>query len=154
MTTSPEELRRADYLLFAINALGLGWAALAAAAHWGVWSAYACVGITSALYLSHIAWRKHDILINLLVFGTAAGLTELAADWWLVSVTTTLQYAPYGPFVIDSPAYMPMSWAGILLSMGFLGWIVAHRHGTFAGIVAAAAVSGVYIPVFEALAHY
>lgn len=153
---SPEEaeLTKDDWLLFAVNGVGLAWSALDAYFDWGPWSAYACVGLTSALYLTHVAWRQRDILKNLLVFGLVAGLTELAADRWLVSVTDTLHYARWGPFLVDSPAYMPMSWAGILLSMGFLGWAVARTHGYGVGIAVATVVSGVYVPTFEALAHY
>lgn len=147
-------LRKADALLFAVNLIGLAWAALAAWLDWGVWAAYTCVGITSALYLSHVRWHGDSILKRLLVFGIAGGVVELAADWWLVSITKTLQYTPAGPFLIDSPAYMPLSWAGILLSMGWLGWLVERRHGMAAGILAAGAAAGIYVPAFEALAHY
>jgi hypothetical protein len=152
--TAEKRLTSDDWLLFIINVLGLAWAALDAHFDWGPWSAYACVGFTSLLYLLHVTWRKRDILKNLLVFGLVAGLTELAADWWLVSKTHTLQYAQWGPFLIDSPAYMPMSWAGILLSMGFLGWAVSQKYGTAIGVLVATAVSGIYVPAFEGLAHY
>lgn len=148
------DLSRDDWLLFLVNVLGLVWAAIDAHFDWGPWSAWVCVGLTSALYLAHVQWRRRDILKNLLIFGVAAGLTELAADWWLVSKTDTLHYAKWGPFLIDSPAYMPLSWAGILLSMGFLGWAVSQKHGLAVGVLVAAVVSGLYVPTFEALAHF
>jgi hypothetical protein len=148
-----DPITRDDWLLFAVNALGLVWAGIDAALGLGPWSAWACVALTSALYLAHVQWRQRDILKNLLVFGLAAGLTELGADWWLVSKTHTLHYAPWGPFLIDSPAYMPLSWAGILLSMGFLGWVVSRAKGLVVGSAVAALVSGLYVPTFEALAH-
>lgn len=148
------ELTKDDWLLFVVNIVGLAWAAIDAWLDWGPWSAYACVVLTSLLYLAHVRWRGRDILKNLLVFGLAAGVTELAADWWLVSTTQTLHYARWGPFLIDSPAYMPLSWAGILLSMGFLGWAVSQTHGLATGVLVSAAVSAVYVPTFEALAHF
>lgn len=154
MQTATQSLTRDDWLLFAINLLGLLWAALDAALDWGPWSAWVCVFLTSGLYVAHVQWRRRDILKNLLLFGLVGGLVELAADWWLVSVTHTLHYTPWGPFLIDSPAYMPMSWAGILLSMGFLGWAVAQKHGLVVGLLVATVVSGLYVPTFEALAHY
>lgn len=153
-TNDQKTLTSDDWLLFTINLLGLGWAALDARFDWGPWSAYACVALTSVLYLAHVTWRGRDILKNLLVFGLAGGLAELAADWWLVSRTHTLTYANWGPFLVDSPSYMPMSWAGILLSMGFLGWAVSQKHGLAIGTLVATVVSGIYVPVFEALAHY
>ncbi|MBL8954008.1 MAG: hypothetical protein JNK82_24740 [Myxococcaceae bacterium] len=110
--------------------------------------------VTSVLYLAHVTWRGRDILKNLLVFGLFAGLTELAADWWLVSVTKTLHYEPWGPFIIDSPAYMPMSWAGILLSMGFFGWVVSKKYGLAKGMLFSTVVTGIYVPIYEGLAHY
>ncbi|MBX7117319.1 MAG: hypothetical protein K1X64_23595 [Myxococcaceae bacterium] len=143
-----------DWLLFLVNGVGLVWAAIDAYFDWGPWSAWACVVITSVMYLGHVAWRGRDILKNLLVFGIAAGLTELAADGWLVKITKTLDYAKWGPFLIESPAYMPMSWAGILLSMGFLGWVVSQKHGMAMGTIVATVVSGIYVPTFEGLAHY
>lgn len=143
-----------DWLLLAVNVLGLAWAGIDAWFDFGPWSAWACVVFTSVLYLAHVTWRGTDILKNLLVFGIAAGVTELAADWWLVSITGTLHYAKWGPFLVDSPAYMPLSWAGILLSMGFLGWAFSLRHGMVKGVLLSALVSGLYVPTFEALAHY
>ncbi len=151
--SATDPIAKDDWLLFVVNALGLLWAGIDAAFDFGPWSAYACVALTSVLYLAHVQWRRRDILKNLLVFGIAAGLTELAADWWLVSKTHTLHYAPWGPFIVDSPAYMPLSWAGILLSMGFLGWVVSQKHGLVVGSLVAAVVSGLYVPTFEALAH-
>jgi hypothetical protein len=151
-TTDP--LRADDLLLLTINVAGLAIAAMAAVGHWGPWSAYLSVVVTSVLYLAHVQWRQHDVLKNLLVFGTAAGLTELAADRWLVSVTHSLVYAPWGPFLIDSPAYMPMSWAGILLSMGALGVYLHGRFGMIAAVAVTFVVTGTYVPFFEALAHF
>ncbi len=149
-----DPITRDDHLLFVINALGLAWAAVDAWMSWGAWSAYVCVALTSVLYLTHVAWRRRDILKNLLVFGIVAGLTELAADWWLVSITKTLHYEPWGPFIVDSPAYMPMSWAGILLSMGFFGWLTSRTHGLARGVLFSTVVTGIYVPVYEGLAHY
>lgn len=154
VASDADALTRDDWLLFVVNVVGLVWAALDAAVDAGPWSAWACVGLTSILYLAHVRWRGRDILKNLLVFGLVAGLTELAADWWLVSKTQTLHYAPWGPFLIDSPAYMPLSWAGILLSMGFLGWAVSRTKGLAVGVLVSAVVSGLYVPTFEALAHF
>lgn len=154
MANDDDRITADDHLLFVINAVGLAWAALDAWMGWDAWSAYVCVLGTSALYLAHVTWRGRDILKNLLVFGLVAGLTELAADWWLVSVTRTLRYEPWGPFVIDSPAYMPMSWAGILLSMGFFGWMISRKHGLLLGSLASMVITGIYVPVYEALAHY
>ncbi|HEX2733517.1 MAG TPA: hypothetical protein VHM70_18025 [Polyangiaceae bacterium] len=151
---SPAVITKDDHLLFVINVLGLVLAALDAVFDWGAWSAYACVACTSLLYIAHVSWRRTDLLKTLLVFGIAGGLAELAADWWLVSITGTLHYTQWGPFLIDSPAYMPLSWAGILLSMGFLGYSIQRRYGAAKGLLAATVVSGIYVPVFEALAHY
>jgi hypothetical protein len=154
MTVETNPYSKDDHLLFIINVLGLIWAAIDAYFDWGVWSAYACVAFTSLLYLAHVQWRKTDILKNLLIFGLVGGITELAVDYWLVSLTKTLTYTPWGPFIIDSPAYMPMSWAGILLSMGFLGFIVAQKYSVMVGTLVSFVVAGIYVPTFEALAHY
>ena len=152
-TSSTTPLGRAVPVLLVVNLLGLAWAGVDAALDLGPWSAWTCTACTSGLYLTQVRWRGPDIKKNLLVFGLAGGVTELAADWWLVSKTFTLHYAPWGPFLIESPAYMPLSWTGMLLSMGFLGWVVSRKHGLAVGTLVSAVVSGIYIPTFEGLAH-
>jgi hypothetical protein len=144
----------ADHLILAINLVGLALAGIDAYFDLGPWSAYACVLLTSGMYLAHVTWRGTSLLKTLLFFGLGGGIAELAADWWLVSVTGTLHYAEWGPFLIDSPAYMPLSWAGILLSMGYLGWVVQRSKGWLWGLAVATLVTGIYVPLYEALAHY
>jgi len=48
--------------------------------------------------------------------------------------------------VLFVPIYMPLSWAGVTLSVGFFGWTVARRHGALAGALAAALLAGVGLP--------
>jgi len=147
-----EASERTLHLVVAINVLGLSIALAAAVWQWGVWSAYACTGFASALYVSRLRSRRHGLRTHLLLFGLTAGVIALAADWWLVSVYGTLTYNPWGPTVLDSPLYMPLSWAGITMTIGFAGCVIARRHGRAVAVLAATAIAGLLVPTYEILA--
>jgi hypothetical protein len=59
------------------------------------------------------------LLARFLLFGVVVGLTELAADAWLVDYTRTLDYSiGGGPMIWRSPLWMPLAWE-----------VVAFRNG-------------------------
>ena len=151
---SRSDLGRIARLLLWINAYGLVWLIAAAATGAGPWVAWVCTTSATAIYLTRIRWAERDPLKNLAVFGVAAGLMALAADWWLISGPQGLLYADWGPFLARSPAYMPLSWAGLLLTIGFFGWLIGRRWGPLAAILAAGLLSGTLIPLFEVGAYH
>ena len=62
--------------------------------------------------LAWFAFTQNDLFLKkLLVFGIAAGATELLADCWLIQKTGTLIYVPNEPMIACSPLYMPFAWA-------------------------------------------
>ena len=146
--------RRIGLLLLVINPLGWLWALGSAITAAGAWTAWAYVGVITAVVLSRVRWRDEDPLKNLVVFSVAGGLVALTADRWLIAGVQKLVYADWGLFLADSPAYMPASWAGMIMAAGFAGWYVSRRKGLFAGALTAGLVSGTVIPCLEACAHF
>lgn len=96
--------------------------------------------------------RRSRWLLNITVSGIAAGITELAADAWLVSATGTLVYPQDGPSIALSPAYMPLAWFGMLSGGGALGVALRKRWSLAPASAAVALALGVYIPFYEMLA--
>ena len=135
-------------LLVGINALGLSIAAVSAALQLGVGSAYACTALCATVYLLGMRGEARARRAHMLAFGLVAGTVALAADWWLVSVHQTLRYGAGGPRFVESPLYMPLSWAGVTLSIGFFGWLFGRRRGRWAAVFAA----GLMLPLYEVLA--
>lgn len=97
--------------------------------------------------------RPSRWLANIVVFGLAAGLAELAADAWLVRGVEVLRY-PAGPALLASPAYMPVAWLGMLSAGIALGEVLRRRLPLAASSVLVAAAMGVYVPLYEALAAH
>lgn len=153
-TVAESDLRRIGLLLLIINPLGWTWALVSAVTRAGAWTAWAYVSAVTVVVLLCVRWRDHDPLKNLVVFSITGGSVALAADKWLISSTRTLVYADGGLFLADSPGYMPASWAGMIMMVGFAGWYVGRRHGLLVGTLTAAFLSGTVIPLLEACAHY
>jgi hypothetical protein len=104
------------------------------------------------LILWYIISHKDGLLGRLLLMGIAGGMVELMfADPWAVR-SGTLVYAGDGPFIIDSPLYMPLGWAYVLLQIGYISWWVWKQKGLFASVAVAVLLGGTNIPVYEMLA--
>lgn len=140
--------RRTKFVLFTIllvivwnftsSFLGLGW--------------ITATIITFAIITLNMIYiyRYQDALLGrFLLFGLAAGWTELLADRWLVEATGTLVYVPGGPFVMRSPLYMPFAWAVVLVQIGYIGWRLAGWLGTPAASILTALLGAVNIPLYE-----
>jgi hypothetical protein len=115
----------------------------------------ATLGVGQGLAWCGVMLLRHPRpwLTNLVVFGLVAGVVELAADAWLVHGTRTLVYPSGGPFLLASPAYMPAAWFG-MLSLGLaLAAVLGDRWPLVVTTGVVTIVTGVYIPVYEALAH-
>jgi hypothetical protein len=108
------------------------------------------------LFVFTVFLVRHDFprwSTNLYIFGQAVGWTELLADAWLVCRTETLVYASGGPFVWVSPLYMPFAWGGLLTSTMLLGVVVHRRTSLLVASLLVAGLTGLYIPLYEYIAH-
>jgi hypothetical protein len=96
------------------------------------------------------ALKRNDLFLKkLLLFGVAAGFTELLADCWLVKNTGTLIYPQQEPMIACSPFYMPFAWAVLLIQIGYLGWLISFAEKMWVSILATTVIGFLVIPLFE-----
>jgi len=145
--------RRTAFVL-SVMGVAAAWSIGSAALHAGWISAALITVIVYAAYAGYAIRFQDGLLARLVVMGTLAGLLELPADRWLVDVTHTLVYAPGEPLLVRSPIYMPGAWAGVLVPVGYVGWLASRRFGLAGGSALAALFGAAYVPVYEVLAYY
>ena len=85
---------------------------LLAFAPWSDWRTGAALNfVDNCLLVGFTVVRRDALLARFLLFGVVVGLTELAADAWLVDSTRTLDYSiGGGPMIWRSPLWMPLAW--------------------------------------------
>jgi uncharacterized protein with NAD-binding domain and iron-sulfur cluster len=106
-------------------------------------------------WLCIYAYKNADVFLQrLLVFGTAAGFTELLADKWLVEGIKSLVYPHHEARLLASPAYMPFAWAVILIQVGYLGYLYSSRKSMFQAIIFSFVIGMLFIPAFECMAKF
>lgn len=151
LTNSPEDQLRFKFILITLGFV----------AAWIIINSFFKTGWKTALLLSFIVLivdfiyiiKKDDqFLGKLIIFGLVAGVTELLADAWLVEQTKTLFYEHGEPLLVDSPIYMPVAWAVVLVQIGYIGYWISLRKGLVLGTLAAGLIGGVIIPVYESCA--
>lgn len=109
--------------------------------------------VVDLVLLGYIIRERDGLLLKLLLMGIAGGFVELMfADPWAVQ-GGTLVYEGDGPFIKDSPLYMPLGWAYVLLQIGYLAWWVLQQRGFMASVAVAAVLGGTNIPIYEMLAR-
>lgn len=134
-------------------ALSLAGAGACATIQGGWQSAMVLNIIIDAIIVGYIVRRRDVLLLRLLIMAFAAGVVEVAiADPYFVA-NQTLVYPREGPFLIDSPLYMPLGWAYVLLQIGYVAWWVLQQKGVIAAIVVSTVLGGTNIPIYEALAR-
>ncbi len=127
-----------------ISALfGLGW-----------WAAALMTVILLTVYGLYVLVTRDAVIARLLLFGLVVGFGELPADAFGVTTTNTLVYWPGGPFIWDSPLYMPFSWITVVAQIGFIGAFFLPRWGTRRTMIAMAIFGGINIPIYEFLAKF
>jgi len=102
-----------------------------------------------AVYIIYWLISKDKIFKRLIAFAITAGIVELFSDAYLVSVTETLVYPPEGPMIWESPAYMPFSWAVVLIQIGYISWLVHGKLGPWKDGLLMVGFSAVLIPIYE-----
>lgn len=116
-------------------------------------SAVALDGANMAL-LSVYAIRCADRMI-LRVYMAAAtfGVVELLADFLCVRCTGTLDYSvAQSSMVLESPWWMPFSWALVAVQMSVSGDAAIRRFGLVRGMIVAGLLGSLLIPCYEEMA--
>jgi hypothetical protein len=109
--------------------------------------------IDNTLLLGFVLVRRDRFLARLMVFGLAAGITELGADAWLVEFTRTLDYSPGGgPMLWRSPLWMPFAWEVVAVQFGYLGLRLRQRFGPL-GLLLIGVLGAINIPYYEEMAR-
>jgi len=114
--------------------------------------AYLVIGLSLLSYFVYVHFFGNSLLRRLFYFGIIVGFTELLNDTWLTEVKKVLIYYPGGPFLWDTPLYMPFSWASILITLGYIAAYLTSRLGLVVATIIITVSAGLYIPTFEKIA--
>ena len=106
--------------------------------------------------------RKRSALLgHLFVLGLITGIVELFADFILVDVFKILIYTSPDPRIWSSPLNMPISWASVIVTQGYIVIRIisvlekkfSSRTAVITGSLLGGAISGLTIGAYEALAY-
>jgi hypothetical protein len=134
-----------------INVVGVS---LLTFAPWSDWRTGAALNfVDNCLLVGFILVRRDALLGRFIIFGLAVGLTELAADAWLVDYTGTLDYSiGGGPMIWRSPLWMPLAWEVVAVQFGYIGLRLWERFGGI-GLVTIGLLGAMNIPFYEEMAR-
>lgn len=145
-------ITKRDWVFIAVaNVVALAIALVSARYALGWKAASASVLVSGAMLLVFCLRHSEPFFLRLFVFGVALGFSELLNDTYLID-KQLLVYSPGGPYVLETPLYMPFSWALLMVTNGTIAAWLSGKLGAVKAPLAMAIVSGLYIPGFEALA--
>src|SRR5215471_12993124 len=123
-------------------------------ASWSDWRTGAALNFVDNCLLIGFALVRRDALLGrFLIFGLTVGLTELAADAWLVDYTRTLDYSiGGGPMIWRSPIWMPLAWQVVAVQFGYIGLRLWERFGKM-GLFLIGMLGAINIPFYEEMAR-
>lgn len=123
-------------------------------APWSDWRTGAALNFVDNCLLIGFALVRRDALLGrFLIFGLTVGLTELAADAWLVDYTRTLDYSiGGGPIIWRSPIWMPLAWEVVAAQFGYIGLRLWERFGKM-GLFLIGMLGAINIPFYEEMAR-
>jgi len=151
---------RSDSVWLAGNLIGLGLTVVAAfgAPGRGLVFAYLAVGLRLALY-ALAAGRGSPYFDQMLRLGLVAGLFEIFADYVLVRVLVggRLVYLTRDAVLLESPLYMPLAWACVIVEFGYVpvrlhSLLRQAPWGTWVASLAGGLVAGFSLGLYEYLA--
>jgi hypothetical protein len=123
-------------------------------APWSDWRTGAALNfVDNCLLIGFSLVRRDALLGRFLIFGLTVGLTELAADAWLVDYTRTLDYSVGGgPIIWRSPIWMPLAWEVVAVQFGYIGLRLWERFGK-TGLLLIGMLGAINIPFYEEMAR-
>src|SRR5437667_7369124 len=123
-------------------------------APWSDWRTGAALNfVDNCLLVGFTVVRRDALLARFLLFGVVVGLTELAADAWLVDYTRTLDYSiGGGPMIWRSPLWMPLAWEVVAVQFGYVGLRLWERFGK-TGLLMIGLLGAINIPFYEEMAR-
>lgn len=123
-------------------------------APWSDWRTGTALNfVDNCLLVGFVLVRRDALLARFLLFGVVVGLTELAADAWLVDYTRTLDYSVGGgPMIWRSPLWMPLAWEVVAVQFGYIGLRLWERFGKI-GLLMIGSLGAINIPFYEEMAR-
>jgi hypothetical protein len=142
------------WVVIATIAINIIAVSLLAFAPWSDWRTGAALNIVDNCLLIGFALSRRDgFLGRFLLFGLVVGLTELAADAWLVDYTRTLDYSiGGGPIIWRSPLWIPLAWEVVAVQFGYIGLRLWERFG-WVGLLMIGLLGAINIPFYEEMAR-
>jgi hypothetical protein len=119
---------------------------------WGWPAATAFAVAMDALFLAHIVRRRDGLVARLALAGLAAGLVIPVSDAFCIRYGG-LRYPEGGPFLYLSPLYIPLSFVGATVQLGYVSHLLERRRGPLAAALVTAALGTLYVPLYEYLAR-
>ena len=110
--------------------------------------------VAEAALLGAYAFRRADrAILGVFLAAGAFGVVELLADFLCVRCTGTLDYsAARSSMVLESPWWMPFSWALVAVQMSVSGDAAIRRFGVWRGVAVAGLAGSLLIPCYEEMA--
>jgi Domain of unknown function (DUF6989) len=141
-------------VVIATIVINVGAVSLLAFAPWSDWRTGAALNfVDNCLLVGFTVVRRDALLARFLLFGVVVGLTELAADAWLVDYTRTLDYSiGGGPMIWRSPLWMPLAWEVVAVQFGYIGLRLWERFGK-TGLLVIGLLGAINIPFYEEMAR-
>jgi Domain of unknown function (DUF6989) len=123
-------------------------------APWSDWRTGAALNVVdNCLLVGFTVVRRDALLARFLLFGVVVGITELAADAWLVDYTGTLDYSiGGGPIIWRSPLWMPLAWEVVAVQFGYVVLRLWERFGK-TGLLMIGLLGAINIPFYEEMAR-
>jgi hypothetical protein len=123
-------------------------------APWSDWRTGAALNVVdNCLLVGFTVVRRDALLARFILFGVVVGISELAADAWLVDYTRTLDYSiGGGPMIWRSPLWMPLAWEVVAVQFGYIGLRLWERFGR-TGLLIIGFLGAINIPFYEEMAR-
>ena len=122
---------------------------------WGGWWSPTIITMIGILpVVGYIVMRRDAVAEKFMVACLIAGFLELAADWYIIVVRPTTMYMGGGPFIWESPLYMPFAWTYTPFVVGIITHWVDKRKGLLTATIVAGIFGLIMVPTWEHLAKY
>ncbi|MBL6445636.1 hypothetical protein JMN32_04905 [Fulvivirga sp. 29W222] len=144
--------KKTTWFIVISQAIMVLWSVISSITHAGTSSVYIITLGSFVVYVAYALITKNILLQKLLLFGFVAGVLELFADHYSVSVINTLIYPTGESMIWTSPSYMPISWTIALTQLGYYALLLTRWKGIWVAVVVISLSGGLYIPLYEHLA--
>lgn len=144
--------KQTTWFVLITQTIMMGWSILASIYHLGSNQAFILTIGGFIVYLGYGLITKNELFNKILLFGLIAGILELLADRYSVVTIGALVYPSGETMLLNSPAYMPFSWAVALTQLGYYSLLLIRWKGMNLATWVMMLSGGMYIPLYEHLA--